>query len=251
MLLDIVVGFGLPISLAMIFRKKYKVRLSVLIIGIGTYILVNAILCSTFDVIIYYMNLSDYLDKSNTASAFFYGIFHGLIQFGGYYASMRFVMKGYDRKEDALMYGLGLSFIDAFYYNAVGGFLNFLTATQINEWGKEGYLSRFEDEAREYSEEVIDSLVNMGISEIVGSMIFMILEMGFMIAVSVLLFQAVKRVGKTYLLPTVGALLVAFNLIICFRSVEMLGEVPYLIITGVLTALCGFGAYIFYGADKE
>ena len=160
-------------------------------------------------------------------------------------------MKGYDRKENALMFGLGLSFIDAVYYNAVGGFLNFLTATQINEWGRDGYLDRFEGEAREYSEGVIESLENMGISEIVGSMIFMILEMGFMIAVSVLLFQAVKRVGKTYLLPTLGAVMVAFNLVICLRSVEILNEIPYLIIIGVLTALCCFGAYIFYGADKE
>ena len=251
MLLDIIVGFGLPVSLAMIFRKKYKVRISVLIIGIGTYILVNAILCSVFDVIVYYINLSDYLDKSDMASAVFYGIFHGLIQFGGYYAAMRFLMKGYDRKENALMFGLGLSFIDAVYYNAVGGFLNFLTATQINEWGRDGYLDRFEGEAREYSEGVIESLENMGISEIVGSMIFMILEMGFMIAVSVLLFQAVKRVGKTYLLPTLGAVMVVFNLVICLRSVEILNEIPYLIIIGVLTALCCFGAYIFYGADKE
>ena len=251
MLLDIVIGFGLPLSLAMLFRKKYKVRISVLIIGIGTYILVNGILSSIFDVIVYYLPISDFLNSNNSASAIFYGLFHGLIHFGGYYAAMRFLLKGYDRKENALMFGVGLSFIDAFYYNAVGGFMNFLVATQVNEWGREGYLGRFQDEARTYSEDVVDTLANMGISEIVGSVIFMILEMGFMIAASVLLFQAVKRAGKTYLLYTVAALLVIFNLVICFRSVEILGEVAYLVITGVLTTITGFGAYIFYGADKE
>ena len=251
MLLDIIVGFGLPISMIMIIRKKYQIRFAVGIIGVGTYIIVNSLLCGIFDVLIYQLNLSDYLEGIPSAEAVFYGVFHGLIQFVGYYVVMRFFMRGYERKENALMFGVGLSFIDCFYYNAVGGFSNYVTATEVGEWGRESYLGRFPEEQREMAETTLNQLLDLTVSDIVGSVIFMILEMAFMIAVSILLFEATKRAGKKYLLPTIGAAIVAINLIICFRSVERLSQVAYLVLIGVVAALTGFGAYIFYTADKE
>lgn len=251
MLLDIIVGFGLPIALVMLFRKKYDLRLSCGIVGVGTYVVVNSLLCGLFDLLIYYTTISDYLAMSNSAAAIFYGLFHGLLQFGGYFLIMKFFLKGFDRKENALMFGLGLSFIDSFYYNAIGAFSNFLTATEVDEWGLDAYYSRFEGDSLDVAKETVEALLDMTVADIIGSVIFMILEMGFFIAVSVLLFQATKRAGKNYLLPTIGAGIVVFNVIICYRSVDILSEVAYLIIIAVLTAAAGFGAYIYYGADKE
>lgn len=251
MLLDIVIGFGLPLSLAMLFRKKYKVRISVLILGLGTFIIVNIVFCGIVDGLIDYAYDAIGLGNSNKSLALVHGLFRGLVQLAGYYFSTKICLREHERKENALMFGLGLSIFYFFYYNVIGGFSNFLTATQINEWGVSDYLSRFEGEVRAEAESTINNLIDMSVFEIVEGLIFAILIFGVLFSASILIFEAVKRSGKNYLLPTIGTVLAITNIIICYRNIDIISGVVYLVLIGILSAIACFVAYIFYGADKE
>jgi len=250
MVLDIIVGIGLPISLVMLYKKKYEVRLIPFIVGIGSYIVVSMFILGIFDSVIYMTPLYELLENMPAVNAVFYGIFHGLIQFGGYYVIVKYFTKGFDRKENSLMLGVGFSFVTSAFTNGVGCFGNLLVAINVNELGLEGYLSVQDAELADDYREAIMSIVEMPIFDVVCVIILTIVDIGFMLAFAILLFQACKREGKSFLIPTTIAGIVLYNLASCIYSVDLIGQITYLILVSLLAAAALFLAYIYYGADK-
>lgn len=236
---NVLVGIGLPVSLILLIRKKTKMRIGVLFIGACAYIATNIFLLSIVDTGLYLIKpLAAYFETHVLQRCIFFALVDGAIQLGGYYLIILQFMKDFKRKENALMYGVGIRLIDsvmAYGLNSLWSILVILTG--INSSVKEDF----------YKE-----LKNLSGMELFGTGLIGLFLMVMMIAVSVLIFLAAKRENKKYLLPTAYAVFVLNFLLLSLYSGEILTNIfVCVLLLGLLSAAAAVLSYFVYRADTD
>lgn len=251
---NILVGIGLPILLVVLIKNKYKMRIGVLFVGACAYIAANMFLQGIVDTCVYLIKpLADFFLNNPMPRAVFFAILHGGVQLGGYYLIIHMFMKDFKRKENALMFGVGVRIIDSVIAYGIGSGLSMLMlAVNVNSQGFEAYLAGFGTEHMEENREMLLGMVQMPVSEILSNGLIGLFLMIMTMAVSVLIFLAAKRKDKMHLLPTAGAILVINSLLMELYSADVIKELLVCVaLLGVLAVLSGVLSFFVYRADTE
>lgn len=251
---NILVGLGLPIALAVFIKKKCKMRIGPLFIGACAYIAANMFLQGIVDtVIVLIQPLAEYFLENELPRSIFFGVVHGGVQLGGYYLVMHLFMKEFRRKENSLLFGVGIRVIDSVIAYGISAGINFLIlALTVNSKGLEGYLTGLEGEALAEARESLINMTQMPVSEIVGTGLIGLFLMMMMMAVSVLVFQAAKREGKMYLLPTAFAVCALNSFFMELYSAGIIKNIMTCVgLLGALAVLSDVLAFFVYRADTD
>ncbi len=254
MIFNILVGIGLPILLIILIRKKCRMRIGPLFVGACAYIGTNMFLQGIVDTLVYVITpLADFFAKNDMPRAIFFGLLHGAVQLGGYYLIMHLFMKDFQRKENSLLFGVGVRLIDSVMaYGLSAGLNQLIFAVSINSQGIESYLAGLGTENVEEYRVELERMVQVPFIEIFGVGLVGLSLLFMTIAVSVLIFQAAKRPGKKYLLPTAGAICVLNNLFMELYSAQIIGSiVTCVLLLLALAALSGILAYFVYKKDTD
>lgn len=254
MVFNTIVGIGLPLVLVLFLRKKYKLRLGVLFIGASAYILADMFALSLVNTgILSIPVLAEFFEANTAVYAFVYGIIYGLIQVGGYYLIMRYMMKEFYRKENSLLFGVGVRIIDTVMaYGINSGFSLIMVAWAVNARGADAYLQTLDPEYLEENRAILENMMHMPVPEIVlvGTAGFFMMFLS--IAVSVLVFQGVKREGKIHLLAVAAALSVLNGFLLALYNDGTIPDVAlYVLLMGLLTLVSCALAFIIYRNDKD
>lgn len=256
MIFNMVVGIGLPIILAIWIKKKNEMRIGPLFIGACTYLAINMLLQNVIDTIIYMMPpVANFFLENAAVGAFVMAILHGLLQLGGYYLMIYMFMKDFRRKENSLLFGVGIRIIDSIMgYGIASGLMSLLYAVSINSQGLDAYLAAFGEGTAEAEAARISVIEMMELPaiEVIGAGLICLSLQFMTIAVSVLIFQAVKRPGKTYLLPTAGIVCVLNCLFMELYSagiIETIGKC--IVFLMLLAAVSSVIAYFVYKGDTD
>lgn len=256
MVFNVLAGIAVPILLVVLIKKKNDMRIGPLFVGACAYIAANMFLQGIVDTLIgLAAPLANFLAANAKACAVIMAVLHGVIQLGGYYLIIHMFMKDFRRKENSLLFGVGIRIIDSIMlYGVNSGVMSLSVAFSINKSGIDGFLGAYEAGSAE-AEEVrttILEMVNTPLIEIAGTGIICIALIFISIAISVLLFQAAKRPGKMYLLPTAGIIGIANCLLAEFYSARVItGIGTFIVLLILLAAASCTVAYFVYKNDTD
>lgn len=251
---NILVGLGLPVALTIFIKKKWKMRIGPLFVGACAYMAANMFLQGIVDTVILLIKpLAEYFLENELPRSIFFGIVHGGVQLGGYYLIIHLFMKEFRRKENALLFGVGIRLIDSVIPYGISAGINFLIlALTVNSKGMEGYLTGLQGEELEAARESIISMIQMPASEVFGTGLLGLFLMMMMIAVSVLVWQAAKREGKMYLLPTAFVICALNSFFMELYSAGIIKNMmTCVVLLGVLAVLADVLAFFVYRADTD
>ena len=173
MVFNVLAGIAVPILLVVFIKKKNDMRIGPLFVGACAYIAANMFLQGIVDTLIGLIApLADFLAANAKACAVIMAVLHGVIQLGGYYLIIHMFMKDFRRKENSLLFGVGIRIIDSIMlYGVNSGVMSLSVAASINKSGIDGFLGAYEPGSAE-AEEVrttILEMVNTPIIEIAGT----------------------------------------------------------------------------------
>lgn len=256
MVFNILVGIALPIALVVLIKKKFEMRIGPLFIGACTYLAINMILQGIVDTAINLIQpLAEFLAENAMVCAIFISVLHGLLQLGGYYLMIHMFMKDFKRKENSLLFGVGIRIIDSVMaYGISAGVAILMLALSINGQGIDAYLASMGGEAAdlEVTRASVIEMIEMPVIEVAGMGIICVCLLFMTIAISVLIFQAAKRPGKMYLLPTAGAICVLNCLLLQLYSagiIETIGKCILLLV--LLTIVSSVIAFFVFKNDTN
>lgn len=257
MIFNVIAGIGVPILLVVLIKKKYDMRIGTLFVGACAYIAANMFLQGIVDTCVNLIQpLANFFMENAMPRAIIMAILHGAVQLGGYYLIIHMFMKDFRRKENSLMFGIGIRIIDSVMgYGISAGLALLMLVFSVNSQGLDGYLAAY-GEGTEEAETVRASLIEMmemPIIEIAGMGIICICLIFISIAVSVLIFQVAKRPNKMYLLPTAGAISILNCLLAEMYSAGELGGIATFIVLLVLLAIvsCVIAFFVYKNDTDE
>jgi len=251
---NILVGIVLPILLAVLIKKKYNMRIGPLFVGACAYIGTNMFLQGIVDTVVYMIvPLANFFVEHAMPRAIFFAILHGCVQLGGYYLIMQMFMKDFRRKENSLLFGVGVRIIDSVMAYGISSGVNLLIfAISMNSQGFDSYLAGLGNENIEENRVALEGMVQTSFGDIISVGCIGLCLMFMTIAVSVLIFQAAKRQGKNYLLPTAGAVCVLNCLFMELYSAGVITSVvTCIVLLALLAVLSCILAYFVYKNDED
>lgn len=257
MIFNVVAGIGVPVLLAVLIKKKYDMRIGTLFVGACAYIAANMFLQGIVDTSISLIQpLATFFVENDMPRVITMSILHGAVQLGGYYLIIHMFMKDFRRKENSLLFGVGIRIIDSVMgYGLSSGIFLLVLASTINGQGVDAYLAAYEAGSVEAEEAraALVSMIEMPIIEIIGMGIICIALIFISIAVSVLVFQVAKRPNKMYLLPTAGAISILNCLLAELYSADKLGGIATLVILLALLAIvsCVIAFFVYKNDTDE
>ena len=252
MAINTVVGIGLPILLVYLIKKKNDMRIGTLFVGACGYIGANMFLQGIFDTVISMITpVAQFLVDNAMPRVIIMSVCHGAIQLGGYFLMIKMFMKDFRRKENSLMYGVGIRIIDSIMgYGINAGAMMLTLAYSINKQGLSVY-DDGTDEGAAAKASVIE-MMEMPTIEFIGMSIICICLMFIAIALSVLIFQIAKRENKMYLLPTAAAIAILNCLLPEMYSAGIIPSIgKFIVLLALLAIVSCVIAYFIYKNDTD
>ncbi|MBW8348442.1 YhfC family intramembrane metalloprotease [Bacillus sp. IITD106] len=133
MILSFIIAVGIPIFLVIFFKKRYKISLIVLLIGMATFFLFASVLESLLH--------SYFLVWNKTTKQFFEnpwlfmlygGLMAGIFEETGRFIMMKFSLKKYREWKDGLAFGLGHGGMEAILLVGINSVMMIVFAFMIN-----------------------------------------------------------------------------------------------------------------------
>lgn len=196
----IAAGIILPLGVSIWWLKSRCEKISTLLLGAATFFVFALVLESIVHNIVFkiFPSLID-----NTIAYMIYGAFMaGLFEETGRYLTMRFLLKKRNNRETSISYGIGHGGFEALFILAYSGVQNIAYAALINQ----GKLQMLIDEAAKAGVDAsaIESLPEQFASFNTATIGLAIFErcsaMLFHVAMSILVFYAVKKARPTFYL---------------------------------------------------
>lgn len=251
---NLILGIGLPVLLIALIKKKYKMRLGIVFIGASAYIMSDMLFLTLINTLILNITpLADFFQANHAVYSLAYGVLHGVVQVGGYYLMIRFLMKDFLRKENALMFGVGIRVIDSVMAYGVNSGLSFLmVATAVNRQGMDAYLAGLGTEYMEENRMILQNMIATPASQILGVGLAGGILVFLYMAVSVLVFQAAKRAAKKYLFAPAFLICMLDGLLLELYNGGTIDNVlVYTAFLGVLAVISCVLTFFVYRADQE
>ena len=197
MVLDIVLGFAVPVCLAWWMIKKYKVRLSTILIGAATFIVFALVLEALVHKIVLGGSLGATIQGKTLYYALYGGLMAGLFEETGRFLSMKFLMK----KEPTtvlpgLAYGAGHGGVEMLIVFGVSMISNLVMSVMINAGQLETIVSQTPAEAQEQVRAAAAQLAELRAGGLLLGLWERISALILHFSLSVLVWAAVRKGGK-------------------------------------------------------
>lgn len=191
------ISIALPVVLLIVVYKKTKARMAMAVIGAATFFLFAMVLEQILHAVVLGVG-----GERITGNIWIYGLYGGLaaglFEEVGRFVAMRFAMKKQLSLPNALMYGVGHGGIEAILIVGLASVSNLVTSIMINAGTLEASLGALDQTTKEATLTQLSALWTTPSYQFFLSGIERIVAVTLHIALSVLVFQAVKLGKKRY-----------------------------------------------------
>ena len=191
------ISIALPVVLLIVVHKKTKARMAMVVIGAATFFLFAMVLEQILHAVVLGVG-----GERITGNIWIYGLYGGLaaglFEEVGRFVAMRFAMKKQLNLPNALMYGVGHGGIEAILIVGLASVSNLVTSIMINAGTLEASLGALDQATKEATLTQLSALWTTPSYQFFLSGIERIVAVTLHIALSVLVFQAVKLGKKRY-----------------------------------------------------
>ena len=191
------ISIALPVVLLIVVHKKTKARMAMAVIGAATFFLFAMVLEQILHAVVLGVG-----GERITGNIWIYGLYGGLaaglFEEVGRFVAMRFAMKKQLNLPNALMYGVGHGGIEAILIVGLASVSNLVTSIMINAGTLEASLGALDQATKEATLTQLSALWTTPSYQFFLSGIERIVAVTRQIALSGLVFQAVKRGKKRY-----------------------------------------------------
>ena len=191
------ISIALPVVLLIVVHKKTKARMAMAVIGAATFFLFAMVLEQILHAVVLGVG-----GERITGNIWIYGLYGGLaaglFEEVGRFVAMRFAMKKQLDLPNALMYGVGHGGIEAILIVGLASVSNLVTSIMINAGTLEASLGALDQATKEATLTQLSALWTTPSYQFFLSGIERIVAVTLHIALSVLVFQAVKLGKKRY-----------------------------------------------------
>lgn len=191
------ISIALPVVLLIVVHKKTKARMAMAVIGAATFFLFAMVLEQILHAVVLGVG-----GERITGNIWIYGLYGGLaaglFEEVGRFVAMRFAMKKQLDLPNALMYGVGHGGIEAILIVGLASVSNLVTSIMINAGTLEAGLGALDQATKEATLTQLSALWTTPSYQFFLGGIERIVAVTLHIALSVLVFQAVKLGKKRY-----------------------------------------------------
>ena len=191
------ISIALTVVLLIVVHKKTKARMAMAVIGAATFFLFAMVLEQILHAVVLGVG-----GERITGNIWIYGLYGGLaaglFEEVGRFVAMRFAMKKQLNLPNALMYGVGHGGIEAILIVGLASVSNLVTSIMINAGTLEASLGALDQATKEATLTQLSALWTTPSYQFFLSGIERIVAVTLHIALSVLVFQAVKLGKKRY-----------------------------------------------------
>lgn len=249
MVISLLLSVGLPIFLCIFIYKKTKAWVPAFFIGCGIFVGFAMILEQICHAIV--LTATGGVIQGNI---WLYGIYGGLaaalFEETGRWIAMKFCLKKHLTKENALMYGAGHGGIEAFLILGLSSMSNLITAAMINGGLMEKTMSVLEPAQQELSYNQLSVLWTTPAYQFFLAPVERISAIALQIALSVLVFSAVKTGKKLHLAAAFGIhFAVDFLTVVCASAIPTWALELGLLV--VVAAICVVVYKLVYAQSEE
>lgn len=204
MMFSLVAALGLPIGLFIYLWRKKKAAF----FSFGTGLLVFVIFALTLESIVHSL-VFQATGNLILGNPFLYALYGALMAAAfeetGRYLGMKFVMRNYLTKENALMYGVGHGGIEAILLLGLASINNLVNSTMINSGSMNGVLEGLDEATRQTAIQGLSALWETSALLFFAAGFERIVAVFLQIALSVLIYRAVKEKNGRWYWAAFGA----------------------------------------------
>ncbi len=205
MIFTFIVAVGLPITLAVLAKKKLKADLMAMVVGAGTFLFFALVLeKSLFNNLILATIGAEKLQANIWIFAIFAGGEAALFEEIGRFFSMKFLMKQNLNKQNSLMFGIGHGGIEAIIITGMGTISNLLMSVLINTGTFEKTLEGLDAAKRAETIAQMSPLWTSAPGLFFLGGVERVAALAFHIAASYFVYRAVKYKKTSYLFIAIG-----------------------------------------------
>lgn len=202
MIFALCVSIGVPFIMLALVCKKTHARASTFFIGGATFFISALVLEQILHTAVFALS-----GDAITGNIWLYGLYGGLaaglFEETGRFVAMRFVMKKRLTLPDALVYGVGHGGVEAILIVGMTSINNLVTSVMVNTGAIEGVLGRLDEATRAATVEQLSALWTLPSYQFFLGGIERIFAMILHIALSVIVYHAVRQGKKSYWLLAV------------------------------------------------
>lgn len=227
------VSVGLPLLLIVFVHKKTKASAATFFIGAATFFIFALTLEQILHSIVFRV-FGEALSGNIWLYGLYGGLAAGLFEEIGRYVAMRYFMKRRLNLPNALMYGVGHGGIEAMLIVGLTSVNNLITSFMINSGGIESTLGMLDEATRAATVEQLSALWTLPSYQFFLGGVERIFAIALQIALSVIVYQAVKSEKIGYLLLSIA--IHAFVDFVAVVTVNYLDVALVEVLVGVLAA---------------
>ncbi len=222
--LDVIMGIVVPVALSWWLVKKYKIKLSTILIGAATFLVFALLLESIMHNIVLNGPRGEAIRGNTWYYALYGGLAAGLFEEIGRYLSMKFLMiKEPTRLSPAIGYGVGHGGVEMLFVFGIGMFSTLMMALMINNGQIDTIMSQVPAEAKDQLQSQITQVTTASAPSYLLGLWERFSALILQISLSVMMWVGVRKGGKwLWILPAM-ILLHAFidgNLVILQKYVS-------------------------------
>lgn len=236
--------FLTPIILLIAVKIKTKAKLIPTLIGSGIFIVFALILeqiCHALFIIID-SPLSQFVNHNVWIYALYGGLAAGIFEETGRFVAFKFLLKKHNKKITSIMYGIGHGGIEMIIIGGLSMFNALVTSIMLNSKGIEGILAMVPESAKETTKAGLESLLTNQRYLYLVSYEERLAAIVLQIALSVLVFVAVKNAKKKFLFPLAIFLHALIDMI---AALAQKGIISSILVLEVIVAVFAIAVAIF------
>lgn len=247
MVFSLIVAIGIPITLCILVHCRTKAKISSFFLGGGVFIVFALILEQMLHGVVFLV-----FGFKITNYTLLYGLYGGaaaaLFEETGRFVAMKFLMKKQLTRNNALMYGVGHGGFEAILIVGLAYINNIITALLINSNQLETMISPLNESQRENTIQSISALWTISSDQFFAAGVERISAIILQIALSVLVYKAVKSGQKKFFFLAMGAHFLADFIAVISSKILSIWTIELLIF--VIAAITGMFAWRIYQAEE-
>lgn len=245
------ISIGLPAALLVLWKKKTKVRFKPFLVGMAVFFVSVMVLESIFHqfMVVIDSPIKRFIMSSPFIYAVYAGLAAGIFEETGRLIAFRFFLNKENGREAGVAYGIGHGGIEAVLLVGIAMINNLVLVLTLNSMGAEKYLSMLPAETADTVRVGLESLYSTPAAMFLVGGIERVFAIAFHIALSVLVFMAVKRQGKKYLYPVAILLHAGVDFFAVLGSTGIIKSL--LVIEGIVAIFAAAASVYAYKLYKE
>jgi uncharacterized membrane protein YhfC len=209
MAISALAGIAIPVILFVIFRKKYKADIKPFFIGCGVFVLFAMILEQVLHIIVLSSDVGEIIKSNAWLFGIYGGLMAGIFEETGRFAAFKTVLKKNNEKDtNSLMYGAGHGGVEACIILLIAMISNIVVSLMINNQNIDILLTGAVNDAQRQALIInFETLANTPSEHFLMALVERIAAVAIHLSLSVLVWFAAKKGGKSILLYPLAILL--------------------------------------------